>query len=66
MSPQIFIHIKLTHDSLGHQATRNHGGGHSGAGMRAGSHEVQISIMRMPVGRSKVSHLSQRMRQPVC
>src|SRR5512136_1614795 len=33
--------------------------------MCAGPHEVQISVARMPIGWPEVSHLRQRMRQPV-
>ena len=45
--------------SLGYQASGDHGGRHAGAGMCAGSHEVQILVMRVPIGGPEVGHLSQ-------
>jgi hypothetical protein len=59
------LSTKLIHDSFGYQAAGDHSSGYSGAGMRAGSHEIQIFITRMPVGRPEVGQLSQRMSQSV-
>ena len=53
---------QVIHDSIRHKAAGDHAGGQTGAGMCAGSHEVQILVTRMPVGWPEVGHLSQPMR----
>ena len=43
------LSTQLIHDPLGYQAAGDHARGHPCAGMRAGSHEVQILVARMTV-----------------
>ena len=59
------VDLKFPPNSLGYQPTGDHGRGHSGTGMSAGSHEVQVLVARMPVGGPEIGHLRQRVRQPM-
>ncbi len=55
----------LFHNPLGSQAGGDEHGWHPGAGMRAGSNEVQVMVTAVPVMRTQVGHLGQFVTEPV-